>query len=390
MQSIAAAGNNSSNQIVTFTGAVSLRGPLSATGVTSEILNGSYQVQSANLSASGTIDIAAGATLSSRQIVSGENPLTAHSIGNSGNLTLTAPNIEVGDGARILADADNGFAPADVTLSADDQVELNFVLGLTGFKDARASTSIAIGAATIEAKDVSVTSLASTSKTVNLTQNLNDNRSIVMADLNGDGHPDLIVGNYNGPVEIYLNNGTSDPFNNVTPLVLTDSSPTVGLAVADVTGDGRKDLVVANQNAPTLLYINSGNSTSPFGGVAPVAITNVNATSIAVGDVTGDGRADLVVGVMSTDPNHPTPSQLFLNTGSATNPFGGAPVKINGADYVTSLALVDLNGDKRLGPRGGAIRARVQRDDLRRADASVPQHGPARPIPSAALRSASG
>ncbi len=39
--SIAAAGNDSSNQSVTFTGGVVLPGPLSATGVTSEILNGS-------------------------------------------------------------------------------------------------------------------------------------------------------------------------------------------------------------------------------------------------------------------------------------------------------------------------------------------------------------
>ena len=133
------------------------------------------------------------------------------------------------------------------------------MLGLTGFKDTQTSTSITIGAATIEGKDVNVTGLSSTAKTANLTQNLTDSRSIAMADLTGNGLMDMIVGNYDGPVEIYLNNGTSDPFNGVTPIVLTNSDasggladPTVGLAVGDVTGNGRQDLIVANQGATHL------------------------------------------------------------------------------------------------------------------------------------------
>ena len=345
VNSIAALGNGSSNQSITYTSAVNLTGPLSATGLSSVVLSGLYQVSSANLAASATIDIAAGATLSTRLIAAGGNPLTALSIGNSGALALTAPNIQVDNGASILANADSGFASADVTLNAADEANLNFALGLTGFKNTQTSTSITIGSATIKAKDVNVTGLSSTAKTVNLTQNLNDNRSIVMADVTGNGLQDLIVGNYDGPVEIYLNNGTSDPFNGVTPIALTNSSPTVGLAVADVTGNGLADLIVANQDAPTQLYLNNGNTNNPFGGVTPVNITTVNATSVAVADVNGDGRADLVVGVMSTDPNNLTPSQLFLNTGNERNPFNGTPINITGADYVTSLALANVNGD---------------------------------------------
>ncbi len=344
--SIAAAGNDLPNQSITFASAVNLTGPLTATGLSSEVLSGNYQVKSVNLAASETIDIAAGATLSSRRIATGGNPLTAHSIGNSGAITLTAPGIQVGNGASILANADSGFTSADVTISAQDEASLNFALGLTGFKNAQTSTSIAIGSATIKAKDVNVTALSSTAKTANLTQNLTDSSAVVMADVTGNGLLDLIVGNDDGPVEIYLNNGTSDPFSNVTPIFLTSSDPTVGLAVADVTGNGRNDLIVANQGAPTLLFLNNGSTTNPFGGVTPLAITNVNATSVAVGDVIGNGRQDLIVGVMSTNPNSLTPSQLFLNNGSVTNPFSAAPIPITGADYVTSLALVKLNGTK--------------------------------------------
>jgi FG-GAP-like repeat/FG-GAP repeat len=347
VSSIAAAGNNSSNQSVTFNSSVNLTGPLSATGLTSEVLNGSYQVRSASLTASGTIDIAAGSTLSTRRIAAGGDPLTAPSVGNSGAIGLTAPNIQVGNGANVLANADSGFTAADVTMSAHDEADLNFLLGLAGFQNAQSSASITIGAATIKAKDVNVTALSSTTKTVDLTQNLNDSRTTLMADLTGNGLLDLVVGNYNGPVEIYLNNGTTDPFNNVTPILLTNSDPTVGLAAADVNHDGRADLIVANQGAPTRLYLNNGSATNPFGGVTPIAITNANATSVALADVNGDSRPDLVVGAMSTDPTKLAPSQLFLNTGSTTKPFGPSPILITGADYVTSLAVIDLNGDKR-------------------------------------------
>ena len=316
------------------------------------LMPGSLTIQSGTFLDPGGIKIQSDAitvdtnvTLSTRQIAAGANPLTATSIGNSAPVTLTAPDIQVGNGVHILANANGGFTPADVTLTANDEATLNFALGLTGFKDVHTSTSIAIGSATIEAKDVVVTALSSTAKTLNLTQNLNDSRSVVEADLTGDGHKDLIVANDNGPVQIYLNNGTADPFNGVTPIDLTNSSPTVGLAVGDVIGNGRQDLIVANQGAPTVLYLNSGSKTNPFGGVAPIAIANVNATSVAVADVTGDGRADLIIGVMSTNPKQLTPSLLFLNSGNAKNPFGGSPISIAGADYVTSLTVANLNGD---------------------------------------------
>jgi hypothetical protein len=347
VNAINAHGNNSPNQAVTFRSAVTLAGGLRVTGLTSATLNGTYQVQSANLTDGGTIDIAAGATLSTRRIAPGGDPLAAHSTGNSGAITLTAPHISVEDGARILANADSGFQAGNVTLHADDEANLNFALALAGFKNKQTSTSITIGSATIKGKDVTVTGLASTAKTVNLTQNLTDTRSVVFADLTGSGHQDMIVGNNGGPVQIYLNNGTADPFNGVAPITLTNQDPTVALAVADANGDGKPDLIVANNGAPTRLYLNSGNKTNPFGGVSPIDITPASSptTSVALVDVNGDGKPDLIVGNNSTGAKTVTPSLLYLNNGSSTNPFGGTPLAITGADYVTSLAVADVNND---------------------------------------------
>ena len=347
VNAINAHGSGDSNQAVTFSSAVTLPGALTVTGLTNATLNGTYMVQSANLAASGTIDIAAGATLSTRQIASGGDPLTAHSISNSGAVVLDAPHLSVDNGAHILANADSGFQSADVTLHADDEANLNFVLGLTGFQNKQTSTSVNIGSATIKGKDVTVTGLSSTAKTVNLTQNLTDSRAVVFADVTGNGRLDMIVGNFDGPVQLYLNNGTADPFNGVAPISITNSDPTVALAVAYVNGDGLPDMVVGNAGAPTRLYLNSGSKTNPFGGVTGIDLTPANSptTSVALVDVNGDGRADLIVGNNSLGASTTTPSQLYLNTGNPLNPFGGIPLALTGADYTTSLAVADVNGD---------------------------------------------
>jgi hypothetical protein len=39
-------------------------------------------------------------------------------------------------------------------------------------------------------------------------------------DVNADGHPDLAIAGFNAPDMIYLNNGTSTPFNGVTGIAI--------------------------------------------------------------------------------------------------------------------------------------------------------------------------
>ncbi len=67
----------------------------------------------------------------------------------------------------------------------------------------------------------------------------------VAADLNGDGHPDLVVTTTTG-VELLLNNGDGT----FTARALPAHGWYTGAAVADVNGDGRPDIFVAGYSDP--------------------------------------------------------------------------------------------------------------------------------------------
>jgi hypothetical protein len=136
----------------------------------------------------------------------------------------------------------------------------------------------------------------------------------LIADLNGDGAPDIVVGIDGSPPVVYLNNGTSTPFQNVAGVFVATppgaNGPNLGWAavtLADVNNDGHPDLAAAGFNSPNLIYLNNGTA-DPFSGVTAVAVgTQDVGYGVALGDVNGDGFVDLAV----ANSNH-IPSRVYL------------------------------------------------------------------------------
>jgi hypothetical protein len=112
--------------------------------------------------------------------------------------------------------------------------------------------------------------------------------SDAVADLNGDGKNDVAVANsVESTVSVYLGNGvgTVQPPVNYSTGVGPNS-----LAIADLNGDGKPDLVTANQAGTVSVLLNS-NGTFP----THVDYPTIGAASfVAIGDVNGDGKPDLV------------------------------------------------------------------------------------------------
>ena len=115
--------------------------------------------------------------------------------------------------------------------------------------------------------------------------------SVAVADLTGDGRPDIVTTNYGGnSVSVLLNNG--DGSFGEPQTFATDQSP-VQTVVADVNGDGRPDLVtVSNHDSAIGVLLGKGNGTfepAPAGSGVGVSDTPFLA------DLTGDGIPDSVV-----------------------------------------------------------------------------------------------
>ena len=156
------------------------------------------------------------------------------------------------------------------------------------------------------------------------------------ADFNGDGIPDMAVasGKYAwspGGTAIYLGNGDGT-------FTSAQSYPamTSALAVGDFNGDGIPDLVVT-QSKGTALAVMLGNGDGTFR--AAYSTTAISAFSAAVGDFDGDGKADLaVLGSSSIGQD------LMILLGNGDGTFrAGASLATSGD--ATSLAMGDFNGD---------------------------------------------
>ena len=170
----------------------------------------------------------------------------------------------------------------------------------------------------------------------------------LIADLNGDGAPDIVVGINGGAPAVYLNNGTSSPFQGV-PGVFISSPPTANspstswgaAVVADVNADGHPDLAIAGFNAPNMIYLNNGTA-DPFNGVSGIAVgTQDIAYVAALGDVNGDGFPDMAV----ANSNH-VPSRLYLTNGAPLTSGNYSTIQI-GTDlgYGQDVQIADVNGD---------------------------------------------
>src|SRR5262249_7519921 len=138
------------------------------------------------------------ATISTRQVAAGADHWVANSTANSGNITLSAKVIEVGDGANLVADANNGFTAGNVSLTATANVNENWhFLTVSLFNVLEAKSSVEIGKdAHLKGNDISIqTTATSTKKALDDNTNGRDfafqTHAVVMGDLNGDGRADL-------------------------------------------------------------------------------------------------------------------------------------------------------------------------------------------------------
>ncbi|HWW98376.1 MAG TPA: FG-GAP-like repeat-containing protein [Edaphobacter sp.] len=150
----------------------------------------------------------------------------------------------------------------------------------------------------------------------------------VMADLDGDGNQDVVVAYDNASADhahpvvaaanaIYVWYGKADG-TYAAPVVLTPSRNFYQVAVVDVNGDGRPDLVMSDGYVVSVQN-NLGGRAS---GAEQHYVAGMGINSISAGDVNKDGRTDLVIAnggaVISNPASGQTAAKTEVNTGGIT------------------------------------------------------------------------
>lgn len=181
-------------------------------------------------------------------------------------------------------------------------------------------------------------------------------RSPVFFDINGDSRPELLVADRNSNnILIFPNNSATGNISSAsfgTPIILTTGSEPYNIAVGDLTGDGKPEIVVSNFGSNTIsifrnLYTSGSISNSSFSvktDIVSGSSASSNPTGVAIGDIDSDGRFDIVV---SNRTDNLISVLLNTITAGSSNPFTFSKTDLVTGTLPISLALADIDGDRK-------------------------------------------
>lgn len=206
--------------------------------------------------------------------------------------------------------------------------------------------------------------------------------AVAFGDLDGDGDLDLYVANYlkfdvNNPPPssifkgaivfkgprglqpqqdvVYENLGDGTFRDITTASGCEKSEPAFGLGVVilDFDGDGRQDIYVGNDSTPNFLYINQGDLTFKEIGIKSGIALNIDGSDqstmgIAIGDISGNGFADVFTTNFSNDSNtlHINKSGRFFD--DETRRYGVGMLSFSYVGWAAGFYDLDHDADEDL------------------------------------------
>lgn len=161
-----------------------------------------------------------------------------------------------------------------------------------------------------------------------------DLRSVALGDINGDGYLDVVTGNDDDDVSVFLGHGDGTFAKHIVYRAGTNPRVVLG----DVNADGNLDIVTANEGSNDVsILLGNGNGTFASETTCDVGSSPV---SVTVGDLDGNGLLDIVTANRDSD-------SVSVLVGNGDGTFA-QHVSYTVGSKPTSVTLGDFNNDGRL------------------------------------------